>query len=222
MSKFSKKHLALALGTGVLIGGASLGAYGVSAQGFGTGNGTGDQLRADDLRDEVLGLSRDQVADMRDDGMSFEEILAEQGFASSDEFHTAMDTKVRETLAERGFSQAEIDSRIAQMDERYSVREDVRDTRLELLGLSEDELHTMHDDGKSFEDVVKDAGYSDVDAFTQALKDKLTEKWLADGVSQGTIDLRLNHIGQFHKGEARQMRGPGGPLGPGMDHHEGI
>jgi len=189
MAILSKRHLVAALGAGLIIGAATFTAIGVSAhEGFSFGPKGGDAM------EEVLGLDKEEIRDLKQDGATMEEIVTQNGFESLEAFDATMEQAMRANLAERGLSDEEIDQRVALMQEHREIMEDVRDTRLELFGLTHDEVRALHDEGQTLEDIVKSAGYESVEDFQTALSEKLAQLWADEGVDQTTIDARLERL----------------------------
>jgi AraC-like DNA-binding protein len=191
MAILTGKHLVAALGAGLIIGG------------FRFGPGDGGAI------EEVLGLDKEAIRDLKQDGATMEEIVTENGFDSLEAFEAAMEDAMRANLAERGLSDEVIEIRISAMQDRREIMEDVRDVRLELFGLTHDEIKALHDEGQTLEDIVKSIGYDSVDAFQTALSDKLAQLWADEGVDQATIDERIERL---------ENRGNG--LGGGLEMHE--
>lgn len=174
----------LAIAGTVLIGGAVVDAH----------NGSGEKLgHRLDIAAEVLQVDVDALKAEIEDS-SFEEVLAAYGHDSKEAFFEAAEPVLRERLAEKGLSEEEIDEKIANMQERREVKEDVTEVMAEVLGLSRDEAKAMKEAGQSWEDILAAQGFDSREALRDAVADSLTARWTDEGVSAEDIDDRLERL----------------------------
>lgn len=201
------------LGAGVVVGAASFTAIGASAQ---TGEeGEAGRHQRGEIVSEVLGVEKQELREAKQSGQTFEEIVTSNGFDSVEDFEAAMETAIREKLAEQGLSDEEIDEKIAIMQERKAVREDVRDTRQSVLGLSREEVKEKLEAGMSMDEILAETGFDDKQAVRDAVSGSLTELWSNEGVSEDEIEERLERL--ENRGDKRGFHGRHG-FGP----HQGA
>ncbi|MDX1765396.1 MAG: hypothetical protein R3313_00430 [Candidatus Saccharimonadales bacterium] len=189
MNELTKKTALL--GTGLVVGAVAFTVVGASAH---PGDGDGVRHQRGENVSEVLGITVDELKEAKDSGQTLEEIVTANGFDSLEAFEAAMEESLRAKLAEEGLSEEEINEKVARMQERREIKEDVRSVHETLLGKTREELREAKEAGTSFEDILAEAGYEDREAFQAATAESLTQLWVDEGVDQDTIDERLERI----------------------------
>jgi hypothetical protein len=199
----TKTHVIAGIGSGVLVGALVFGALGVSAH-------SGTNGSRSPVISELLGLEQEEFREMKQSGQTMEEIAKSQGFADLDEFTGAVEAQVRSNLSERGFTETEIEERMTEVRDRHQIREEIREVRERLLGMTHEEFRAALESGQSRDKLYQSAGYEDADALHAAVAAELQTLWESAGVDQATIDQRLErleHRGQHMKAQLRQGGG---------------
>jgi len=199
MNELTKKTTLL--GTGLIIGAAAFTVIGASAH---PGDGDGNRNGRGQTVSEVLGVTLDELKEAKDSGQTLEEIVTENGFESLESFESAMEDALRTKLSERGFTDEAIEEKIAAMQVRHEIKDDVSEARQTLLNLTREQVGEKKDAGMTFEEILAEAGYDSKDAFHDALTDSLGQTWADEGVDQETIDERLEQLEK--RGQKRQHR----------------
>jgi len=212
MNELTKKTSLLA--TGLIFGAVVFTVVGTSAHQE-ERDGLKKTGRGGENVSQLLGISVDDLRAAKNDGQTLEQLVTANGFESLEAFKTAMEENFRAMLAEKGLSEEEIDEKVATRQDHRALREDIREARLSVLGLTHEQIREKKDSGMTYEEILVEAGYQDKDAFKIALSDALSQLWADEGVDQETIDERLETLEnrRGHKGFGQKQSPRHGGLG---------
>lgn len=224
---------------------------GMGFMGPGMGRGRDDQRLLLTVAADELGMTEADLTTALEDGKSIADVAKDKGVdteAITSAYLAQLKIKLDAQVADGSLTQAQADARLEQetqelpnrltqawkgrgMDHRRGDQELLL-TVADELGMTEADLRTALQGGKSITDVAKDKGVDTqaiTDAFLAQLKTKLDAQ-VADGsLTQAQADERLeqetqglsNRLSQawndFGKGPGRGRPGGGGPGGPAPD-----